>query len=370
MNSNIKYQLLLVTQNEIYKDMIQTLLEGHDIEVSISKSYKDTLTMLDENAVSILQVDSLSNQEDDSKFIEDIRSKILFQDKPIIMFVESLKYSFKIAGVSSFLTKPLFDKKVHSTIIESLQKHYEQDILIKELFSQTQAHKEELTLMKDRMLLIFTHELKTPLNAIINFADHINRGLQKPLSRKKVDRFTELSEIIKINGEVLLNEINTLLDIAKIKEQRMVFNKESISLTEIISHLVHNYRLLYNKEVIDNIDDVTIVSDKKSIIHVFENLYSNALKYSRSKVEITLNEDDERFVLTIEDDGLGIEESQREKIFEIFEQTDETVLTREKEGTGIGLYIVKLLSEQFDYKVEVSTSYLGGAKFSITGKKE
>lgn len=369
MSRNIKYKLLFISHNINCIDMINDKLNFIDTEIVKTNNYKDALNLLEEDPASIIVISSDSNQKEDIEFIEKVRENIFFQDKPIIMLVESLKYSFKIPGVTTFLVKPIDKDRLSSTIIESIEKYYEQNILIEELFSKTKKHKEELNLMKDRMLLIFTHELKTPLNAIINFADHINRGLKKPLSRKKVNRYIELSEIIKINGEVLSNEINTLLDISKIKENRMVFNTEKISLDEIISHLVHNYKLLYSKKVQSNIETIEIIGDKKSIIHIFENIYSNALKYSRTEVKISLKEDENNFYLEVEDDGDGIKESQREKIFEIFEQTEETTLTREKEGTGIGLYIVKLLCTHFDYNIEITTSVLGGAKFCIIGSK-
>jgi two-component system sensor histidine kinase RstB len=100
---------------------------------------------------------------------------------------------------------------------------------------------------------------------------------------------------------------------------------------------------------------------------IFINLYSNALKYSKSKIKIILDQNDKNeFSITIEDDGQGILKKDREKIFMMFEQINSEVLTRETKGTGIGLYTVKYFSELSNLDIQVDDSEnLGGAKFVL-----
>ncbi|MEA3354224.1 MAG: HAMP domain-containing sensor histidine kinase [Campylobacterota bacterium] len=378
--STLKYKMLIICQKDISRQILEDICKAIDIETIVCHTTNEALELLEHDLYSLLIYSLLEDKEQNDKFVASVRSKQLFLDKPIISIIPNNKYFHTVLGVTDYIVKPLEFEKTKTLILNVIEKHYQQNILIEELFSQSnihkkevtkiqQKHEEEISLIKDRMLLIFTHELKTPLNAVINFADYINRGLQGKLTRKKIDRYIELSEIIKINGEVLLDEINTLLDIAKIKENRMVFNIDTVDLNSMINHSVYKYKMLYNKDVISSIDEVTIQTDKKSFEHIFENLFSNALKYSTSLVKVSLNSDNNKFILIVEDDGEGIEEDQRSKIFEIFEQTEETVLTRKKEGTGIGLYIVKLICDHFQYNIEGGKSKLGGAKFTISGIK-
>jgi two-component system sensor histidine kinase RstB len=101
---------------------------------------------------------------------------------------------------------------------------------------------------------------------------------------------------------------------------------------------------------------------------LFTNLYSNSLKYSKSIIKISLYVDKEHsFILVVEDDGEGIADNQKEKIFDMFEQVDTDVLTREKKGTGVGLYTVKHFAKlcQMDIQVLDSNEF-GGAKFVLS----
>lgn len=374
------HNILILCSKQYNQEVIKKVCEALNIKTTFCYAKEEALELLEKNSYSFLLYSMFETTEENNEFAVKVRSIPLFMDKPIICVIPENKYFYTILDVSYYILGPLEFEKLKAIVENISKKFYEQNILIEELFSQSNNHKkevvqiqekhqEEISLIKDRMLLIFTHELKTPLNAVINFADHINRGLQGKLTRKKIERFTELSEIIKVNGEVLLDEINTLLDIAKIKENRMVFNINMLHLNDTINDITHKYKMLYNKEVITSIDEVTIKSDEKSLKHVIENLFSNALKYSISLVKVSLKNDDKRFIIIIEDDGEGIEEDQRSKIFEIFEQTEQTVLTRKKEGTGIGLYIVKLICDHFKYDIKVDRSNLGGAKFTISGIK-
>ena len=365
------YSILIVSNNDKYIQIIKDglLSEKHssDIDILISKNIDNALELLSKDIVSLLILDT---ELETPKSIELIKQKPLFLNKPIILIANSTEDTIKRYDITNFLIVPLKKEKVESIIINTLDNYYKQDKIINKLFSQKKEHKQEMILTKDRMLLIFAHELKTPLNAIINFAGHINRGLQKNITRKKIDKYIELSELIKVNGELLLSEITTLLDISKIKEHKMNFTIEKIALNDILDHIIYKYKLLYSKNVLSSIDIVEVTGDKSSFIHIFENLYSNALKYSKDKVNISLTQDEENFYITIEDDGIGIKHNEYKKVFELFEQTEETVLDREKEGTGVGLYIVKLLCDKFKYNIEISTSVLGGAKFCISGKKD
>lgn len=366
------YTLLVVSENPDHYNKIKRYLKSSNNSGSFTivhtLSVETTLDYLSQNSVSMVIVDSETVNRNDKDLVKKIKVQPLFLDKPILLMISSFDNLVEGFDPFSIIHLPLNKEELILKVNSFLNRYYEQNRLIEEMFNQSKEHKKEISLLKDRMLLIFAHELKTPLNAIINFSGYINRGLKKKLTKAKVDKFTELSELIEVNGKVLLEEINTLLDIVKLKEDRMVFNMEDIDISELINSTLGKYKLLYNKKLETNIDHLTIYSDIRSFIHIFENLYSNALKYASSMVLVTLKEDKGDFILTVEDDGRGIKDDQKNRIFELFEQTEQTVLNREKEGTGIGLYIVKLLCEHFKYGISVEDSNLGGAKFIIRGK--
>jgi signal transduction histidine kinase len=230
--------------------------------------------------------------------------------------------------------------------------------------------KKDFTLFKDDIIAIFTHELKTPLNVIIAFSDYITRNIKKTLTPIKIDKITELSQKIYSNALIQLHMIEAILEASKIKSGHITIKEQNIKPYKILNQIIENYKSAYNKEVILNMDkELILYIDAKMCKMVFENLFSNALKYSKSKIIISLKKDNDLLVFIIEDDGNGIQEKDREIIFNMFEQVDNEIKNINGMGTGIGLYTVKHLLNICSKKVKISKSEtLGGAKFTITDK--
>ena len=279
-------------------------------------------------------------------------------------------------GINKFLIKPIDLNKLADSLSDILNEFIlTKDKIRFENLSHTLSDKldtktKELNMFKDDMIAIFTHELKTPLHAIINFSEYIQKSVQKELTPKKVQKIGELANKIRANGLAQSALIETLLDVSKYKAGKMVFNEIPIKPEEIINSIIHRYQSLYNKEVTYELAKVTIIWDKKAFIMLFENIFSNALKYAKTKIHITFKEfEDNHFLLVIEDDGDGIKEEMRKMIFEQFEQLDSELLERKKAGTGLGLYMIKLILDKCNAKINVSDSkLLGGASFIIKGR--
>ncbi len=279
-------------------------------------------------------------------------------------------------GINKFIIKPINIDKLSITLLEILndlittKDKVRFEKLSHTLSDELDTKTKELSMFKDDMIAIFTHELKTPLHAIINFSEYIHKNIQKELTPKKIKRIGDLSNKIRANGLAQSSLIETLLDVSKYKAGKMVFNEIQINPKEIINTVIHRYESLYNKEITSELDDINIVWDKKAFIMLYENIFSNALKYSKSKIHITFkNIDTDYFLLTIEDDGDGIKDEMKKIIFEQFEQLDNSVIDREKTGTGLGLYMIKLILDKCNTKIKVTDSRLfGGASFEIKGR--
>ena len=220
------------------------------------------------------------------------------------------------------------------------------------------------------MIAIFTHELKTPLHAIINFSEYIHKYIHKELTPKRIEKIADLAHKINANGLAQSAQIETLLDVSKYKAGKIVFNKSFIEPKRIIDSIVKRYQSLYEKEVTFQLENISMMWDKKAFHMLFENIFSNALKHSTSKVHVRFHRiEKEQFILSIDDDGDGIKEDERSKIFGQFEQLDAAVLERKKAGTGLGLYLVKLILDNCDSNIDVGESeLLGGASFKIRGR--
>ncbi len=279
-------------------------------------------------------------------------------------------------GIDKFLMKPLNIDKLTETLhdvldmLSTTKENLRLEKLSYTLTDELENKEKELSLFKDDMIAIFTHELKTPLHAIINFSEYIHKYIHKELTPKRIEKIADLAHKINSNGLAQSAQIETLLDVSKYKAGKIIFNKSFIEPKRIIDAIVHRYQSMYQKEVTFRLENISMMWDKKAFHMLFENIFSNALKHSLSKVHVTFSRiEKEQFVLLIEDDGDGIKEEERSKIFGQFEQLDAAMMERKKAGTGLGLYLVKLILDNSNSDINVGESeLLGGASFKIIGR--
>ncbi len=201
--------------------------------------------------------------------------------------------------------------------------------------------------VKSEFLANISHEFRTPLNAILGFAEILR---EKPgmLREEKVKKY---AENIIIGGKNLLNMINDLLDMAKTEAGKMELHMGKTSIGELCREVAASFSSLTRKKRIkvrmtldDNIPPV--VTDEGKVKQVITNYLSNAVKFTpeRGRIEIKAFMADEKTIrIAVSDNGCGIAESDKEKIFEKFRQADGSI-TRETTGSGLGLAICKELA--------------------------
>lgn len=231
-------------------------------------------------------------------------------------------------------------------------------------------HAKEINRVKDSFLTIFTHELKTPLNSIINFSEYVMKHLEKENFAKK-ERL--LSQTIEINrsGHFMLTMITNLMEAMKLRDTKIKLDIVEIDINTLLDIAISNNSKNIEKIKVSNETEefVIIYSDELRLRQMLDNIISNAIKYASSKVTIQASMNELEFTISIEDDGKGFADTSN--IFDIFEQADSDSMTREATGTGVGLYIVKQLCDRMSYKIElIKSETLGGAKVLLRGKKD
>ncbi|RKY22353.1 MAG: hypothetical protein DRP62_07465 [Planctomycetota bacterium] len=201
--------------------------------------------------------------------------------------------------------------------------------------------------LKSEFLANISHEFKTPLNAILGFAEILR---EKPEALKK-DKARRYAENIITGGKNLLNMINDLLDLAKTEAGKMKLHIEKTTVAGICDVVVSSLAALTRKKKIkvkltvdDNIPN--LYTDAGKVQQILYNFMSNAVKFTpkRGRIEIRAAMMDEKTVrITVTDTGCGIAEADKEKIFEKFRQADGSI-TRQSTGSGLGLAISKELA--------------------------
>ncbi|MEA3314658.1 MAG: PAS domain-containing sensor histidine kinase, partial [Campylobacterota bacterium] len=230
------------------------------------------------------------------------------------------------------------------------------------------ARDEEADIAEDKTIMLFTHELKTPLNAILSYSSYINRNINKELTPKKIEKISQLVKNIEGNGTSLLSIITSMLDISKFKHNALDVHNEKFNISSLVKDKVKLYDALHTKKITLNIEDnIEVFTDVKSINHIVENLLSNAIKYSSNNISITIENNQDNISFVIEDDGVGIDEESLEKVFKLFSQKSDGRDDKEKTGTGIGLYLVNILVNLNKFSIEIKKSKdLNGACFRLS----
>jgi signal transduction histidine kinase len=202
---------------------------------------------------------------------------------------------------------------------------------------------------KGDFLANMSHELRTPLNAIIGFSEVISNELFGPIANEK---YLEYIKDIHTSSLHLLSIINDVLDMSKIEAGKVELSKEIVQIQNVISEvirMVHEKARSRDIELIAQLPDqeIEIWADERSMKQIFLNLLSNAIKFSREGGQIYVRDTADRpdvAVLEIEDHGIGMNEEEQQLALQPFGQA-KPVITRNYDGTGLGLPITKGLVE-------------------------
>lgn len=191
---------------------------------------------------------------------------------------------------------------------------------------------------KSEFLANMSHELRTPLNSIIGFSEMMEYEIKGPLPKD----YHEYSGLIQISGKLLLETINSILDIAKIEAGQFELSKEDISMGVIVDEVIAMMDIQAQEkglEIINKTGELHQLNvDHMRIKQVFLNVIGNAVKFTeKGYVEIASFCNEEGHNITIRDTGSGMTEDQIKIAFEPFRQVHGTSLSRKHQGTGLGL---------------------------------
>jgi two-component system, NarL family, sensor histidine kinase BarA len=219
--------------------------------------------------------------------------------------------------------------------------------------------------LKSDFLATMSHELRTPLNSILGFSDLL---LANPQLSDKLRRW---SGNIQTSGKQLLTLINDLLDLAKIEAGKMEVRPETLDVREAAESLLAMFRPLAEKKNIDlrstyAADLPLVEQDPGKLRQILSNLLSNAIKFTPEGGRVSLRADVESndLVLTVSDTGVGIAPEDQEAVFDKFRQAANP-LTREHDGTGLGLSSVRELAKLLGGDVTLRSELGRGSTFAV-----
>ncbi len=210
-----------------------------------------------------------------------------------------------------------------------------------------------------------SHELRTPLTMILAPVDRLLQRNAEALSPSA----KHMLEMVRLNGYRLLDLINRLLDFSKLEAGQMKLNVAATDLNKLVDSLTKAASpLVQQRGIVLSIDcDPELApfgADEEKVDTIVSNLLSNAIKFTPrgGSIHVETYRTDDRVWLSITDTGIGIDETQRDKVFERFVQVDGSS-SREFSGTGLGLSLVKDLVELHGGEVHLKSELGRGSRF-------
>lgn len=230
---------------------------------------------------------------------------------------------------------------------------------------------EKVLKIQDEVYANVSHELKTPLNVIFSANQMMEMYLKNDRIEYKKEKFYPYNNIIKQNCYRLIKLINNVLDMSKINSGLLKLNQINENIVGIVENIVQSVSeyvksrelsIIFDTEVEEKI----IACDPDKIERVILNLISNAIKFSNPNGVIYVNVIEKRDIveISVKDTGKGIEKKHLDLIFQRFYQADKS-LSRNAEGTGIGLSLIKSFVELHGGKVSVESEVDKGSTFKV-----
>lgn len=221
---------------------------------------------------------------------------------------------------------------------------------------------------KSLFLASMSHELRTPLNSIILLSGLMAKNHETNLDDDQIKK----AKIINSSGKDLLSLVTDLLDLSKIEAGKMTLEFEDFNLNEILQSMALFLPLAMQKGINLSIkidSECSVRTDREKLLQILNNIIGNAIKFTnQGEVSIHLekiaNNSQGEFCITVKDTGIGISASEKEVIFELFQQANNKI-SSEFGGTGLGLAISKKLADLLKISIEIDSEIGKGSTFKI-----
>lgn len=238
--------------------------------------------------------------------------------------------------------------------------------LISESLEKMRVSLVEAQNQKSKFIMGISHDLRTPVAVIKGYTEAISDGV----INSKEEIYNSM-ELISEKTNQLENMIDELINFTKMNSVEIRQSMKTQSITQFISEIINEEKTtggVFKRNIITDINfdrEVLVPFDKLLVRRLFENLFNNALRYTKDNDTITLSSyiEDNCLIYKISDTGIGIEEKDLNNIFNMFYRGTNS---RREEGMGIGLSVVQNIIETHGWKIKVDSQKGQGSTFTIT----
>jgi signal transduction histidine kinase len=389
-----KLKVLIIEDDEVERMTLCHAFNKYDLnkkQLKVVES-KKAIDTFKNNSYDFVLLNSVSNSEAINllKQIHDCKKSI-----PVLVILEKSDEDkaeeFIEAGATDYIYKSILSPKTLDLALRNAMRVYEIQVQLAELdlklqqknallFEQNQQiarqkqqiEEQNLKLvealqLKSQFLATISHELRTPMNAIIGFSQLLLRPKCGIMSKPQKD----MVERILNNGKNLLMLVNEVLDYSKLQVGKLDLKPEVFDVAKLVKITVAEMHSLVDAKklpvTIDiNLQNPILYNDSQRVRQILKELLSNAIKFTHDgSIQVKISEYSANNIeLTVEDTGIGIADDKIRDIFEPFRQLDQGT-NRKFEGTGLGLSIVKALVNMMNGKISVESELEKGTLFRI-----
>ncbi|MFY9153444.1 MAG: HAMP domain-containing sensor histidine kinase [Prolixibacteraceae bacterium] len=286
-------------------------------------------------------------------------TSFLFVNLVILYFIES-QYSQKIGQYTDNSIRLL---DIYTSMFFSMVAVYAFMTAIKRNYVFEFERAKKADQLKSAFLANMSHEIRTPLNAIVGFSSLMSDEYISDIEKKKFDKQ------IQKNSDYLLSLIDDIIDVSKIESNQLTVKNEQVDVVPLIRQITQSFQLGIpegkNIRIYENLSmsELIVHTDKIRFEQILRNLLANAVKFTeKGYVEVGCIRNNDYYIFSVKDTGLGIHTDDQKVIFERFMkvENDKQHLYR---GTGIGLFLTKQLVELFGGKVWLESALGQGTIF-------
>jgi signal transduction histidine kinase len=370
-NEMIRPTILIVDDEPSNCLILERVLGKLECDVIVTSNGWDAISLAKEKCFALILLDIMMPGINGYETLVRIKSGTINKDTPVFFMTgmetdQELLVKAYNAGAVDFIQKPM-----NLNILQRKTKYFLEFYNQKEELRLAQVKSEQL--MKSRMALVanITHELRTPLFAMLGMIDVLKKDCEGTAQ-------CDLVQKVGVNSENLLDTVNEFLDFSKSEISGNLVENEYFSLKKMCEDILNIMNYQYHKSknvdlalVYDNEIPEFVRADKKKIRHILLNLFSNSLKFTKEgsvKLEIRniglkYGKPIVKFIL--EDTGVGIPQNKLQVIFEEYGQVANKY-QGQAIGTGLGLTICNRLVNVLGGKLTVHSEEGSGTKFSFS----
>lgn len=390
-------KLLVIDDDEVDRMAVRRALGKTNLEVDLSEAGdgEAALSILQTQQFDCIFVDFLLPDRDGLSLAKQLQG--LQVDTPFVVLTgqgdEQIAVDVMKAGAADYLAKHrITPATLARTIRSAIRLHRaeqaaraakqklqitndqlrQQNEELAHQRAQIEAQNQELIKayrLKSEFIATISHELRTPMNAIMGFSQLLLRQYPDPLSEQQLDMVQRIFD----NSRNLLTMVNEVLDFSKIEANRLELHPEPFQLSVPILATIQELQALavektltLKAEIPDTLQSLQLTNDPECLRRVLVNLISNAIKFTEAgEVTLQLHQPQpDQIKISVVDTGIGMTPEQLSTIFDPFCQADQS-LTRHHSGTGLGLAITESLVKAMQGQISVSSQPGVGSTFTV-----